>query len=29
LDGKGHQGVVFLVEAALGDMHQAYEPNQF
>jgi hypothetical protein len=26
-DDQGSYGVVFLVEAALGDMHQAYEPN--
>lgn len=26
-DDQGNYGVVFLVEAALGDMHQSYEPN--
>lgn len=25
----GGQGIVFLAEAALGDMHFAYEPDQF
>lgn len=25
-DGNNY-GVVFLVEAALGDMHKSYEPN--
>ncbi len=27
-DGK-HYGIVFAVEAALGEMYKAYEPDQF